>query len=137
MNRTGLCECGCGQVTTVATKTNSKENIRKGEHRRFIIGHNFSRGKDHYKWKGGKKKMGGSIKGKPYVGVLCDGNYVYEHILVAKKALGKPLPLGVEVHHVDGDHANNVPANLIICNDHDYHMLLHQRTRAVAGHNRR
>jgi hypothetical protein len=55
------------------------------------------------------------------------------HILVAELALGKPLPKGVEVHHVDGDKANNAPTNLVICQDQQYHMLLHVRQRVKAA----
>lgn len=36
---TGLCECGCGRVTTVSPKTSARAGIVKGEHRRFIKGH--------------------------------------------------------------------------------------------------
>lgn len=54
-----------------------------------------------------------------------------EHVMVAERALGKPLPKGAEVHHVDGDGANNANTNLVICQDHAYHYLLHVRTLVV------
>jgi hypothetical protein len=38
----GLCECGCGETTTLNTRTNGK--YRKGEYSRFVLGH-FTRGK--------------------------------------------------------------------------------------------
>ena len=61
------------------------------------------------------------------------GGNVYEHILVAEKALGKPLPKGAEVHHY-GKKTDNT--KLVICQDRAYHMLLHQRMRALkaCGH---
>jgi len=52
-----------------------------------------------------------------------------EHVVIAERALGRPLPKGAEVHHVDEDPANNLPSNLVICQDHAYHMLIHYRTR--------
>ena len=60
----------------------------------------------------------------------------YLHIAIAEKAMGGPLPIGAEVHHVDGNPANNAPENLVICPDHRYHSLLHQRQRALdaCGH---
>jgi len=30
------------------------------------------------------------------------------HVLIAERALGKPLPKEAEVHHVDGDKTNNI-----------------------------
>jgi HNH endonuclease len=58
------------------------------------------------------------------------------HRAVAERALGKPLPAGAEVHHVDGNIHNNAPTNLVICQDRAYHFLLHARTRIVrAGGN--
>lgn len=59
------------------------------------------------------------------------GNYVFEHILIAERALGKFLPKGAVIHHVDGDKANNAPNNLVICQDNNYHRLLHIRTRGL------
>ncbi len=53
-----------------------------------------------------------------------------ESRLIATLALGHRLPKGAEVHHVDGNHANNTPSNLVICQDHTYHVLLHRRQRA-------
>ena len=61
---------------------------------------------------------------------------VYRHILVAEKALGRLLPKGAQVHHVDGNPRNNSNRNLVICQDMAYHKLLHYRTRVVkAGGN--
>jgi len=55
----------------------------------------------------------------------------YIHRLLAETALGRPLPPGVEVHHADGDPANNSRGNLVLCEDRAYHKLLHQRRRAL------
>lgn len=55
--------------------------------------------------------------------------YVYQHRLLAEKAVGKILPESVPIHHHD-------KIQLVICEDQDYHMVLHQRTRALraCGH---
>lgn len=59
----------------------------------------------------------------------------YLHLEIAEAALGRPLPPEAELHHVDGNPANNA-GNLVICPNHEYHMLLHQRQRALerCGH---
>ena len=57
--------------------------------------------------------------------------YVLEHLLVAERAMGKSLPLGAEMHHVNGDKADNRSSNLVVCDSRAYHSLLHQRQRAL------
>jgi hypothetical protein len=78
-----------------------------------------------------------------YVRVIQHGHpradslgHVLEHVLIAERALGKPLPAGADVHHVDENKGNNANANLVICQDRAYHRLLHVRARIVrAGGN--
>lgn len=61
---------------------------------------------------------------------------VYEHILIAERALGRYLLEGAEVHHADENKRNNTNRNLVICQDKAYHKLLHVRARVVrAGGN--
>jgi hypothetical protein len=62
-----------------------------------------------------------------------NGRTRYLHIEVAERALGRPLPQGAEVHHVNGNPADNRPENLIICPNHQYHMEIHQRERALSA----
>lgn len=59
------------------------------------------------------------------------GKKVLEHTQVAEKALGKKLPKGAVVHHVNEDRLDNRPTNLVICPDRRYHALIHARMKAL------
>lgn len=103
-------------------------------------GHNYPdrRGANNPRYKGGRQSSG---NGHVYATVpkhpkADKRGRVYEHIIVAERALGKFLPPLAIVHHVDLDGTNNEPANLVICQDQGYHLFLHRRLRALraCGH---
>lgn len=121
-----LCECGCSEAMDSTT--------RKGKLRRFIAGHYFRYfnrmnpsvgGDKSTNWKGGRRTTSHG-----YALVRRVGDYVYEHIDKAEKALGHSLPEGAEVHHVNRIKSDNSNTNLVICQDSAYHQLLHARQRA-------
>lgn len=65
-----------------------------------------------------------------YVLLSTPNGYQYEHIIIAERALGRPLPDKVKVHHANERRGDNRNGNLVICEDEAYHQLLHQRLRA-------
>jgi hypothetical protein len=71
-----------------------------------------------------------------YLSVTVNGKAVAFHIMAAEKALGRKIPKGAVVHHADGNPLNNSNSNLVICQDTEYHCLLHRRKRAydACGH---
>lgn len=65
-----------------------------------------------------------------YLGHQVDGVRVFDHVRIAEKALGKPLPPSAVVHHVNEIKTDNRNENLVICPDRAYHKLIHARTDA-------
>lgn len=110
-----LCECGCGQTTSIAPYSWARRGWVRGEPMRFVHGHTAA------------------AKRQSYVSIKVAGRSWFEHTLIAARALGKPLPPGAQVHHVDGNKRNNAPNNLVICQDASYHQLLHERAKTIGA----
>jgi hypothetical protein len=87
----------------------------------------------HNQWRGGRRIMttGYAQVRMPDHPRACRG-YVLEHVVVVERAMGRELRAPAEVHHFDENRANNAPENLVVCQDHAYHMLLHRRAEALA-----
>ncbi len=73
----------------------------------------------------------GEIISGGYVRMQRMGVKKLEHVLVAEAALGRALPNGAAVHHVNGIRHDNRAENLVICPSKEYHALLHVRERAL------
>lgn len=116
-----MCECGCGQPTA--------------EGARFIRYH-ISTGPRSANWKGGKRVLPNG-----YVTVWAPLKFrrhpnqprIYEHVLKACQAIGRVLPIPAQVHHINNDRGDNRNTNLVVCENADYHGLLHQRAAALAA----
>jgi hypothetical protein len=133
----GACHCGCGQQTTPWTRSQSHSGQRKGDHPRFIKGHN-ARGEGHPRWSGGRRVTKGG-----YVQVQAPGHpradadgYVFEHVLKMERLIGRLLLPSEQVHHIDLNPGYNRLRNLVLCPDDATHKFLHQmqRARAACGH---
>lgn len=111
----GFCHCGCGQKTSINHEQRPARGLYRGQPYRFCKGHH-----------GAKHRRNRTIITIGRVRKLI-------HVLVAERVLGKPLPPGAQVHHVDGDGKNHQNSNLVICQDQEYHSLLHVRARTLRG----
>lgn len=139
MNPSGMCHCGCGERAPIAQETRAKLGYKKGEPQRFIFGHQ-NRGRSlPSRRKGVKRKTGNTVHAgggyitehEPHHPRAGDNGYVYQHVLIAERTLGKLLPLKAVVHHINGVRDDNRPENLVVCEDQAYHMLIHRRERAL------
>jgi hypothetical protein len=92
----------------------------------------FKKGVQHPRFAGPRR-----IDTRGYVSVYAPNHpkahagRVPEHILLVERALGHPMPVGSEVHHVDEDKQNNSCGNLVLCPNREYHRLMEMRTRAL------
>lgn len=129
----GLCECGCGQKTSLASQTDRRRGYVKGEPMRFMVGHSGGQQRHNRPI---IREDGYRLISRPEHPRADSRGYVREHIVIAEDALGGPLPDEAEVHHVNEKRADNRPSNLVICEDRAYHMILHKRMRATeeTGH---
>lgn len=132
----GYCHCACGEKTTVTKKPCA--GYRIGEPKRFILGHQMrltnphSKGEKSHRWKGGKFETRGYVRIRQETHPRAnESGYVFEHIAIAERALGRLLPPGAEIHHLNEIKNDNRNSNLIICPSRSYHFLLHARTRAL------
>ena len=138
------CGCGCGKFRPRLDK--------RGRPRLFIFGHSpvgrffvgfkhkeeskrkiglAGRGAKHWQWKGGRvKHCNGYIllKARGHPRATKRGHYVFEHILVMEKHLGRYLTDGEVVHHINGDKTDNRISNLELT-DMSAHTLLHSLRR--------
>ena len=76
-------------------------------------------------WRSGHSKGYMRCKCPTHPNASKDG-YVYEHVYKATVALRRGLRRGEIVHHIDGNPANNVSTNLLVCTNR-YHHQLHAR----------
>jgi hypothetical protein len=96
------------------------------------------KGSAHPKWTGGRKlTTNGYIRvRRPEHPHADKDGHIMEHILIVEQALGHYPPERSEIHHVNELRSDNSRGNLVLCEDHGYHSLLHIRTAALdaCGH---
>lgn len=126
------CKCGCGQTTRLAPVNDKSKGWVKGHPLQFIKGHSMALA---VSIKSARALGNRYLSTHGYVLVTTSGTHrrQYEHIVVAERAIGRPLrnfgqgnPKTEIVHHINGVKTDNRSENLLVCT-HEYHVGLHHR----------
>lgn len=124
-NPSGLCMCGCGVTTPLYQKSVPARGYRKGDHFRYLPGHQVPFGEGNPAWKGGrwKHKTGYIYVYAPDHPSANRDGYVLEHRLVLEQVLGRPLTANEHGHHINGVKDDNRPENLVALTKSEHHRL--------------
>lgn len=117
--------CMRNKLGIVGSKSNRRISDRSRDRMR-----KKKKGQESPSWRGGRRTSGGGyieIHNPNHHRARANG-YVFEHIIVAEKKIGRRL-LGCEcVHHKDGDKKNNSPDNIFVLKRAD-HSSMHGKEK--------
>ena len=134
-----ICACGCGLPTPIATKTDRSSNRIKGQHMRYIRGHNASRPFANRLWLN-IDQLGGPEACWPWLGkqrygygqIWASGRLVLAHRLVWELTLGPIQPGLCVLHRCDNPPCCN-PAHLFLGTKADNVADMMAKGRHAAG----
>ena len=101
-NPSGLCMCGCGERTSLASCSDASVGNIKGKPLRYVYGHNRRKSPERYivnsvtgcwEWQGAKSNIQG------HGSLRRDGRHFLAHRWYYEQEHG-PIPEGMEIHHV-------------------------------------
>ena len=127
--------CGVNSATVYRALKREGVTMRsRGEAQRLMIEQGRKRvlrGQEHWHWRGGRRKVTSGRHNHWMVLHPRSGRasaYVYEHILVAERILGRRLRPNEVVHHINGDGLDNSPSNLRVMTRRE-HQTVHAEIR--------
>lgn len=128
----GVCECGCGGKTQIATRSKPRFGQYIGYPLRFIYTHNnrVQGAQRGVKRNGGRyiDKRGYASIWRPEHSEATKGGYALEHRVVYADTRGVTLPPGVLIHHINGITDDNRPENLVATSNR-----AHRQVHIAAG----
>lgn len=90
-------------------------------------------GENHGSWKGGEViKSGYPAVYNPNHPRASKIGYVYTHVLIMEKMLGRIPKRSEPIHHIDFNRANFSESNLYLCRNHKEHKDLHCQMESLA-----
>jgi hypothetical protein len=125
-NPSGLCQCGCGQMTSRAKASRRRDRSVIGEYVRFIPSHNNRKYPTRYEIDRGTGcwNYQGRKNGHGYGMMTVEGETVVAHRHYYEQALS-PIPDGFQLHHTCHNKACCNPDHLVPLSLQD-HMNLHR-----------
>jgi hypothetical protein len=98
----------------------------------FCHKHAAKRGKNHYKWKGGKRiERGYVLIHMPNHPRADSGGYVREHFIIWEQTHNKPIPRGWIIHHINGIKSDNRPNNLVALSTKKHRYLIALKEKRI------
>jgi hypothetical protein len=126
-NPSGLCMCGCGQITSISPKNDVHRGFVRGEHVRFIQNH-------HLRLANPAKRSSPSNPRNPWFNKSQGRWYIlrrdgrpeaWARVILATK-LKRDIGDDEDAHHINGDTTDDRPENLMALLRSD-HARLHYK----------
>ena len=127
----GLCGCGCGQRTPIATRNNTSKGWVKGRPLKYMRGHRHKRnGPQYIVSDSGCWLWQWAIDARGYGALRRGRGLLKAHRVYFIQANGE-IPEGHDIHHTCGNRACVNPAHLEAI-AHDEHTRLHWATACAS-----
>jgi hypothetical protein len=125
-NPSGLCQCGCGELTSIAKRTDRSRSDVYGQHKRFRPNH-------HLRVANPARRSTPANPMRPWLNRAQNRWYFYDRKgrgsawarAVLECKLGRELTADEDAHHINGDTTDDRPENLEALSKSEHTRLHH------------